>query len=244
MAGPEEKTRYPESPKLDAKELNKRAPKTRRDHYKGIEAPPTPPLEESQLMKWVRTGGKAKEDASRYVMMPPREVPYRKLPLAVKFVSSNTRHLKEIGAFRTMMPEIFGDAGYKAVDDAYASFADAEFRTAQSRGMLKDAPNCSMKDIAAFICTVYDIQNFPLVIAEADYDKEIVRIQLYKGLPKYCPYDVRQGDYRLCSATAGYERELVKMCNPRYRAYLSRTKGIGDDCCELTIDRDPDYKGK
>ena len=240
MAGPEENVKYPERPKVTSEDVNKTAPKTRRDHYKGAQTPPIPKLEKSQLMEWVETG--KPEDPSRYVMMPPREVPYRKLPLAVKFVSANTRHLKEIGAFRTMLPEIFGDAGYKAVDDAYASFADGEFRTAQARGMLKSAPNCSLQEIAAFICTVYDIQNFPIVIAEADYDNEIVRIQLYKGLPKHCPYDVRQGDYRLCAATAGYERDLVKMCNPKYRAYLSRTKAIGDDCCELTIEVDPDNK--
>ena len=105
------------------------------------------------------------------------------------------------------------------------------------------APPGRLQEIAAFIATVYDIQNFPIVIAEADYDNEIVRIQLYKGLPQHCPYDVREGDYRLCAATAAYERELVKKCNPRYKAYLTRTKAIGDDCCELTIERDPDYKG-
>ena len=241
MAGPEDKVKYPESPKITSEQANKDAPKTRRDHYKGIQALPIPPLEKSQLLQWIESGGKEKEDPGRYVMTPPREIPYRKLPLSVKFVSCNTRHLKEIGAFRTLLPELFGDTGYKAVDDAYASFADSEFRTAQSRGMLKDAPNCSLKDIAAFICTVYDIQNFPIVIAEASADR--VRIQLYKGLPEYCPYDVRRGDYRLCAATAAYERELVKKCNPRYKAYLSRTKAIGDDCCELTIEPDPDYKG-
>lgn len=240
MPGPEDHVKYPEQPKLTSEGVNKRAPKTRKDHYKGTEAPPIPPLEKSQFVRWIESGGKEKEDPSQYVMTPPREVPYRKLPLAVKYVSCNTRHLKEIGAFRTILPELFGEAGYKAVDDAYASFADAEFRTAQTRGMLKNAPNCSLQEIAAFICTVYDIQNFPIVIAEADYDNEVVRIQLYKGLPVYCPYDVRRGDYRLCAATASYERELVKMCNPKYRAYLSRTKAIGDDCCELTIDVDPD----
>ena len=243
MPGPEEKVKYPARPKVTSKGLNKDAPKTRRDHYKGTKAPPMRPLGKSQVLRWIESGGKEKEDPSQYVMMPPREVPYRKLPLSVKYVSCNTRHLKEIGAFRTLLPELFGDAGYKAVDDAYASFADSEFNTAQSRGMLKNAPNCSLQEIAAFIATVYDIQNFPIVIAEADYDNEIVRIQLYKGLPQYCPYDVREGDYRLCAATAGYERELVKKCNPRYKAYLTRTKAIGDDCCELTIERDPDYKG-
>lgn len=241
MPGPEDNVKYPERPKLNSEELNKRAPKKRKDHYGQFDAPPMPALEKSQLLEWMETG--KPEDPSQYVMMPPREVPFRKLPLAVKYVSCNTRHIKEIGAFRTMLPELFGDAGYKAVDDAYASFADSEFRTAQARGMFKNAPNCSLQEIAAFICTVYDIQNFPIVIAQADYDKEVVRIQLYKGLPKYCPYDVRQGDYRLCAATAGYERELIKKCNPRYRGYLSRTKAIGDDCCELTIDVDPDYKG-
>ncbi|MFC1971845.1 hypothetical protein ACFLVE_00360 [Chloroflexota bacterium] len=240
MPGPEDNTKYPERPKLTSEQVNKTAPKKRRDHYGEWDAPAMPPLEKSQMLEWMETG--KPEDPSRYVMMPPREVPFKKLPLATKFISANTRHLKEIGAFRTMMPELFGEAGYKAVDDAYASFASGEFRTAQARGMFKNAPNCSLQEIAAFICTVYDIQNFPIVIAEADYDKEIVRVQLYKGLPKYCPYDVRQGDYRLCAATASYERDLVKMCNPKYRAYLSRTKAIGDDCCELTIDIDPTAK--
>jgi hypothetical protein len=189
----------------------------------------------------IESGFKEQEDIGRYVMTPPPELPYRILPLQTKFVSANTRHLKEIGAFRTLMPELFGDAGYKAVDDAYASFAYSEFASAQRRGQLKNAPNCTAREIGTYIATAYDIQNFPIVVAEATDDR--VRIQLYKGLPVYCPYDVRRGDYRLCSATAAYEREITKMCNPKYRAYLSRTKAIGDDCCELTIELDPDYKG-
>ena len=52
------------------------------------------------------------------------------------------------------MPELFGDAGYKAVDDAYASFAYSEFATAQSRGQLKNAPNCTAREIGTFIATV------------------------------------------------------------------------------------------
>ena len=240
MPGPEDKVSYPPKPKLTSAEVNKTAPKTRRDVYKGIEAPPIPPLEKSQLLKSIESGFKEKEDAGRYVMTPPRELPYRILPLSTKFVSCNTRHLKEIGAFRTLMPELFGDAGYKAVDDAYASFAFSEFATAQSRGQLKNAPKCTAREIGAFIATVYDIQHFPIVIAEATDER--VRIQLYKGLPVCCPYDVRRGDYRLCSATAAYERELTKLCNPKLRAYLSRTKAIGDDCCELTIEIDPTVK--
>jgi hypothetical protein len=237
MPGTEEKVKYPARPKASSRQVNKDAPKAKvkKDHYKGTKTPPVPPLEKSQLLKWIESEGKEKEDAGRYTLS---ELPYKQLDLFTKFRSANTRHLKEVGAFRNLLPELFGDAGYKAIDDAYASFAAAEFQTAQARGQLRNAPNCSLKEIASFICTVYDIQNFPIVIAEASDDR--VRIQLYKGLPKYCPYDVRQGDYRLCSATAGYERELVKKCNPRYRAYLSRTKGIGDDCCELTIELDED----
>ena len=236
MSGPEEKVSYPKAPKFTSEELNKDAPKTKRDHYGTKKAEKIPLLEKSQLLRWIESRGREKEDASRYVMKPPADLPYKVLPLSTKFASCNTRHLKEIGAFRTAVPEIFGDAGYKLVDDIYASFADAEFRTAQARGMLKNAPNCTAKEIAAYICTVYDIQNFPIVVAEAIDER--VRIQLYKGLPTYCPYDVRRGDYRLCSATAAYERELTKLCNPRLKAYLSRTKAIGDDCCELTIEPD------
>jgi hypothetical protein len=241
MPGPEDKVSYPPPPKIPQEELNKTAPKTRKDHYTGIEAPPIPPLEKSQLLRAIESGFKEAEDASRYVTVPPAQLPYRILPLRTKFVSCNTRHIKEIGAFRTLVPEIFGDAGYKLIDDIYASFAYSDFRAAQSRGQLKNAPNCTAREIGAYIATAYDIQNFPVTVAEATDER--VRIQLYKGLPVYCPYDVRRGDYRLCAATAGYERELTKLCNPRLRAYLSRTKAIGDDCCELTIEPDPDYKG-
>ena len=236
MPGPEDKVNYPPPPKFTSEELNKDAPKTRGDHY-DIKPNPIPPLEKSQILRWVESGGKEKEDPRRYTLS---DLPYKQLDLSTKFRSCNTRHLKEIGAFRNLLPELFGDAGYKAVDDAYSSFADSEFNVARSRGMLKNAPNCSIKEIGSFICTVYDIQNFPVVIAEASDER--VRIQLYKGLPIYCPYDVRRGDYRLCAATAGYERTLVKLCNPKFKAYLSRTKAIGDDCCELTIEPDPDYK--
>ena len=240
MPGPEDKVKYPPPPKISQEEINKTAPKTRKDHYEGIKAPPIPPLGKSQVLQAIESGFKVPEE-SRYVMTPPPELPYRILPLRTKYVSCNTRHLKEIGAFRTLAPELFGDAGYKMVDDAYASFAYSEFRAAQSRGMLKNAPNCTAREIGAYIATAYDIQNFPVTVAEATDER--VRIQLYKGLPIYCPYDVRRGDYRLCAATAAYERELTKLCNPRLKAYLSRTKAIGDDCCELTIEPDPDYKG-
>jgi len=241
MPGPEDKVSYPPRPKLTSEELNKTAPKTRTDHYPGVETPPIPPLEKSQILKSIESGFKEKEDSSRYVMTPPRELPYRILPLQTKFISCNTRHLKEIGAFRTLLPEIFGDAGYKLIDDIYASFAYSDFQAAQARGQLKNAPNCTAREIATYICTAYDIQNFPINVAEVSDER--VRVQLYKGLPTYCPYDTRRGDFRLCAATAAYERELTKMCNPRLRAYQSRTKAIGDDCCELTIEPDPNYKG-
>jgi hypothetical protein len=237
MPGPEDKVQYPPRQNITQEELNKTAPKTRRDCYGEFPAPKLPPLDKSQFVRWAESGGKEQEEFARYVMMPPPELPFRKLPVSTKFISCNTRHLKEIGAFRTLLPELFGDAGYKAVDDAYASFAYSEFRSAQKRGQLTNAPNCTAREIGTFIATVYDIQNFPIVIAEATDER--VRIQLYKGLPVYCPYDVRRGDYRLCAATAAYERELVKLCNPKLHAYLSRTKAIGDDCCELTIEADP-----
>jgi len=213
-------------------------PKTKKDHYGELKALPIPKIEDSQFIRWIKSDGVMEENPQRYTY--DYDLPYRHLDITTKFRSCNTRHLKEVGVFRTGAPELFGDAGYKLVDDAYVSFAHSEFKTAQSRGQLKNAPNCSAKEIAAFICTAYDIQNFPIVIAEATDER--VRIQLYKGLPVYCPYDVRRGDYRLCAATAGYERELVKMCNPKFRAYLSRTKAIGDDCCELTIEVDKTAK--
>jgi len=237
MPGPEDKFSYPPRPTLSQDDVNKDRPTTRRDAYEGVKTPALPPMDKSQILRAIESGFKEKEEAGRYVMRPPAELPYRILPLNTKFHSCNTRHLKEIGAFRTLAPELFGDAGYKLVDDAYASFAYSEFATARARGQLKNAPNCTAREIGAFIATVYDIQNFPIVIAEASDER--VRIQLYKGLPIYCPYDVRRGDYRLCAATAAYERELTKLCNPKLRAYLSRTKAIGDDCCELTIEPDP-----
>jgi hypothetical protein len=215
-------------------------PKTKHDHYGELKALPVPKLEKSGFIQWIESDGVKEENPQRFTY--DYDLPWRHLDLTTKFRSCNTRHLKEVGVFRTGCPELFGDAGYKLVDDAYASFAHSEFKTAQMRGQLKKAPNCDIREIASFIVTAYDIQNFPVVIAEVSDAR--VRVQLYKGLPVYCPYDVRRGDYRLCMATAGYERELVKLCNPKYRAWLSRTKAIGDDCCELTIELDPNYKGK
>jgi len=236
MPGPEDKVSYPPQPNVPQEKLSKDVPETKKDHYGELKANPVPPLEKSQILKFIESGFKDYEDYRRYVMTPPPDLPYRILPLQTKFVSCNTRHLKEIGAFRTLAPELFGEAGYKLVDDVYASFAYSEFKAAQSRGQLKNAPNCTAREIGTYIATAYDIQNFPITVAEASDDR--VRIQLYKGLPVYCPYDVRRGDYRLCAATAAYERELTKLCNPKLRAFLSRTKAIGDDCCELTIEPD------
>ena len=110
MPGPEDKVQYPPKPKFTQEELNKDAPKTRRDCYGEFPAPKLPPLDNSQFVKWAESGGKEAEEAGRYVMMPPPELPYRKLPVSTKFISTNTRHLKEIGAFRTILPELFGDS--------------------------------------------------------------------------------------------------------------------------------------
>lgn len=226
-----EKIKYPEPPKLTSAELNVDTPKTRTDHYEGIKAPPFRPLEESQTVEWIRSGGKTKQDTSLYIN---RSLPYKQLDLLTKYRSCNTRHVKEIGAFRTALTEVFGEAGYKLLFDIYRSFAPAEFEIARQRGFFKDAPNCSLKEIASYLATIYDIQGWPVVVAEAT-DKR-VRIQLYKGLPLNCPYDVRPGDYRLCLATTGWEMELIKMCNPKVKFTLSRTKAIGDDCCEGTLE--------
>jgi len=191
-----------------------------------------PALGESPVMAWIRR--RRPQDSSTFI---EQKLNYKKLPLSVKYRSCNTRHLKEIGDFRTAVVEVFGEAGYKLVDDIYRSYGPVEYRNAVARGLIKPGGNCTPAEVASYLCTVYDIQNFSIKITEVSDER--VRVEMYVGLPVMCPYDVRPGDFRLCDATGGMEKEFTKLCNPKLRMRLGKCKAMGDDCCELIIERDP-----
>lgn len=192
-----------------------------------------PALGESPVMAWIRRG--EEQDPDQYI-----EHFYRKLPLSTKYRSANIRHLKEVGDFRTAVVETFGDEGYKMVEQIYSSYGPIEYKNAVTRGFVRPDGNCTPAEIASYLCTIYDIQNFPIKITEVSDER--VRIEMYGGYPVRCPYDVRPGDYRLCDATGGMEKAFTKLCNPKLRMRLGKSKAMGDDCCELIIERDPDVK--
>jgi len=171
-----------------------------------------------------------KPAVERYAISP---LPWRTLPLYVKWRSANRRHLAEIGAFRAVLPEIFGEEGLRVLYQVYCSFGYADFERAKARGQLKEGGDAIM--IGSYLMTVYDIQGFDPKIEEASPDK--VRISLYHGLPDLCPYGIGKGQILTCRATIGYEETLTKLVNPNFRAYLSKAKAAGDPVCELTIER-------
>lgn len=166
----------------------------------------------------------------RYATSP---LPWRTLPLYIKWRSANRRHLAEIGAFRAVLGELFGEEGLRTLYKIYCSFGYVDFERAKARGLLKEGGDAMM--VGSYLMTVYDIQGFDPKIEEASPDK--VRISLYHGLPDLCPYGIGKGRVDICRATIGYEETLTKLVNPNLRAYLSKTKAAGDSVCELTIER-------
>ena len=68
-----------------------------------------------------------------------------------------------------------------------------------------------------------------------------IRIQHCVGLPETCYYTARQGDWRMCNVGTAFERNLIKLMNPKLRARRTKGKVYGDYCCELTIDWDPEF---
>jgi len=93
------------------------------------------------------------------------------------------------------------------------------------------------RQLAAYLVTNYDVEGWlPIVVSEASDER--VRIQLFVGEPEVCPYGTRCGDWRFCPNTGGWERELTKMINPKLRTRVTKSKNVGDYCCELTIEWD------
>ena len=162
---------------------------------------------------------------------------WRVLPAEEKHRSSSRRQALECGVFRTLLPEVYGDQGYQILDSVYASFAKLEYDSGRAHGLIKEPDKMGPRQLAAYLLTNYDIEGwFPIVITEASNER--VRIQLFVGGPEVCPYGTRRGDWRFCVNTGGWERELTKLVNPKLRTYVSKSRNVGDYCCELTIEND------
>jgi len=196
--------------------------------------PIRPPLEHSDIYNWIVDG----TPKNPKLWLDP--VPIRQLPMDQKCKICAKKWAAETGAMRNMIAEVFGDDGYQTVEQAYASFAPPEYELARHRGLIGDPDEIGPLEAASYICTLYDTcGRAPLAFPEAS--DECVRIQHFMGLPETCPYTARPGDWRMCQAETAFERNLVKLMNPKLRARRTKGKVYGDYACELTIDWDPEF---
>ena len=165
------------------------------------------------------------------------KVTWRVLPAEEKHRSCSRRMALECGIFRTLLPEVYGEQGYQILDSVYTSFAWMEYEAGRARGQIKEPEKMGPRQLAAYLTTNYDVEGWlPIVVSEASDER--VRIQLFVGEPEVCPYGTRCGDWRFCPNTGGWERELTKMINPKLRTRVTKSKNVGDYCCELTIEWD------
>ena len=194
-----------------------------------------PELEHSEVYKAVIQGKHATPPGQRVLR-------WRRVPLEDRALACSRRWASEAGGLRTMAAEIFGEEGYKLVEDVYSSFAPLEYRWGRANGLIKEPDQMGVKEVASYLCSGYDIiGRAPLTIAECSDER--VRIQFFQELNvQTCPYWTRNGDWRMCVAEANFERDLTKLMNPSLRARRTKGKAYGDYCCELTIDCDPEFK--
>lgn len=191
-----------------------------------------PALEHSEWYNWI-----INRKPIDYRRWYNEKLTWRILPAEEKHRSCARRMALETGIFRTLLPEVYGDIGYGILDAAYASFAATEYAAGRARGLIKDVEQMGPREAGAYIATVWDIEGLqPLVVAEAP--EETVTLQAMVGKPDVCIYGTRRGDWRFCVNTGGWERELVKLMNPKLRARPTKSKNCGDYCCEVTVDWD------
>ncbi|AMN47686.1 hypothetical protein ACG33_11360 [Steroidobacter denitrificans] len=167
---------------------------------------------------------------------------WRVLPAEQKHRAAGRRGALEVGLFRTLLVEVYGDQGYQIIDAVYSSFAEDDYRKARKKGLIPEPDKCGPIEAANFICTIYDVEYLqPFVIAEATNER--VRLQGYfesGGGCDLCHYGVRKGDHRLCEMTGGWERAIVKLMNPKLRSRVTKTRAVGDFSCEVCIEWEDD----
>lgn len=162
---------------------------------------------------------------------------WKVLPAEQKHRAAGRRGALEVGLFRSLLVEVYGDQGYQIIDAVYSSFAEDDYRKARKRGLIPEPDKCGPIEAANFICTIYDVEYLqPFVVAEATNER--VRLQGYfaGGSCDLCHYGVHQGDHRMCEATGGWEREIVKLMNPKLRSRVTKTRAVGDFSCEVCIE--------
>lgn len=177
-------------------------------------------------------------DPSRYLQ---DKLTWRVLPAEQKHRAAGRRGALEVGMFRSLLVEVYGDQGYQIIDAVYSSFAEDDYRKARKRGLIPEPDKCGPIEAANFICTIYDVEYLqPYFIPEATNER--VRLQGYHagGGCDLCHYGVHQGDHRMCEMTGGWERAIVKLMNPRLRSRVTKTRGCGDVVCEVCIEWEDD----
>lgn len=177
-------------------------------------------------------------DTSRYIQ---DKLTWKVLPAEQKHRAAGRRGALEVGMFRSLLVEVYGDQGYQIIDAVYSSFAEDDYRKARKRGLIPEPDKCGPIEAANFICTIYDVEYLqPYFIPEATNER--VRLQGYHagGGCDLCHYGVHQGDHRMCEMTGGWERAIVKLMNPRLRSRVTKTRGCGDVVCEVCIEWEDD----
>ncbi len=166
-----------------------------------------------------------------------RRVAHKPMHWEAKHIACTRKFSAEAGALRTMIAELYGDEGYDLIEKAYGSLAEAEYQLGRQRGHIKEPEAMTPIEAAKFICFLYDVNGrAPLVFPEISDDRVVIQHSL--GIPKTCNYCARQGDWRMCNVETAFERNLVKLMNPKLRARRTKGKIYGDYGCELVVEWD------
>ena len=166
---------------------------------------------------------------------------WKVLPAEQKHRAAGRRGALEVGMFRSLAVEVYGDQGYAIIDAVYSSFAEDDYKKGRKRGLIPEPDKCNPIQAANFICTIYDVEYLqPFVVAEATNER--VRLQAYfaDGGCDLCHYGVHLGDHRMCEQTGGWERAIVKLMNPKLRSRVTKHRAGGDYACEVCIEWEDD----
>ncbi len=164
---------------------------------------------------------------------------WRVLPAEQKHRSCAKRLALEVGMFRALVVEAYGEEGYQIMDAVYSSFAEGEYQRGIAKGTIDPNPdNIGPIEAANYIATVYDIEYLqPFVVPEANNERVRLQGTLNTGA-ELCSYGTRAADHRFCENTGGWERNLVKLMNPKLRTRVTKTRNCGDYCCEVLVEWD------
>jgi len=192
-----------------------------------------PAMGASPVYEWI-TEGKRQD----YSLWHLPQLTWRVLPFEQKHKAMANRMMREDGAFRTLLPEVYGERGLQILDAVYASFVPDMYKKDRAKGLIKEPEKMGPKEIASYILTNYDILGVgPKMVLEAS-DERVRLSPIGYGATELCGYATRKGDFRMCFYTGTWEVEITKLMNPKLRFYTNKARNCGDFCCEATIEYD------